>query len=264
MKNQYDKTQAIGSGGGARPNVRVSTHADGASSFQGRLAAIDWQRHAAELDEQGWTVVDGLLTAADADTVSLLYEHAAFRSHIVMARYGFGRGDYKYFAYPLPETVAALRAGIYPALAPIANRWYRALNIDVEFPPTHDAFIERCHRAAQQRPTPLMLDYGPSDYCCLHQDLYGEHVFPLQAVALLAQPGTDFTGGELLLTEQRPQMQSRATVVPLTKGDMVVFAVNDRPVRGTRGYYRVKMRHGVSKLHSGHRRTLGIIFHDAK
>jgi hypothetical protein len=264
MKDQCAGTQANPSRGSTCTGVPVLVSAGGDPSLRARLAAIDWQHHAAELDGQGWTVVSSLLTAAEADAVSSLYDRAAFRSHIVMGRYGFGQGDYKYFAYPLPDDVEALRAGIYPRLAPIANRWYRAMNIDGEFPPAHAAFIERCHSAGQRRPTPLMLDYGPSDYCCLHQDLYGEHVFPLQAVALLAQPGIDFTGGELMLTEQRPQMQSRATVVPLIKGDVVVFAVNDRPVRGTRGYYRVKMRHGVSKLHSGHRRTLGVIFHDAK
>jgi hypothetical protein len=234
------------------------------TSLADRLSALDWPGLTADLDQEGWTIIKGLLTDDETGALSDLYEHADFRSHIVMARYGFGRGDYKYFSYPLPEAVATLRKEIYPHLAPIANRWHQAMGMRADFPPAHAAFIERCRVAGQQRPTPLMLDYGPGDFCCLHQDLYGEHVFPMQAVALLAQPGADFTGGELVLNEQRPRMQSRAEVIPLAKGDVVIFAVNDRPVKGTRGFYRVKLRHGVSKLYSGHRRTLGVIFHDAK
>ncbi len=180
-----------------------------------------------------------------------------------MARHGYGRGEYKYFAYPLPALVEGLRTTLYPRLAPIANRWHEAMGIDVRFPPDHAAFIERCHAAGQTRPTPLLLQYGKNDYNCLHQDLYGEHVFPLQVAILLKEPGQDFEGGEFVLTEQRPRMQSRAEVVPLRKGDAVVFAVNSRPVRGTRGSYRVNLRHGVSTLRAGHRHTLGIIFHDA-
>jgi hypothetical protein len=180
-----------------------------------------------------------------------------------MARHGFGRGEYQYFAYPLPAPVAALRTAFFPHLAPVANRWNETMGLDVRYPDDHAAYLARCHRAGQAKPTPLLLRYGPDDYNCLHQDLYGEHVFPLQVAVLLSAPGRDFTGGEFVLTEQRPRMQSRAEVVPLAEGDGVIFAVNHRPVQGTRGPYRVKLRHGVSRLRSGHRHTLGIIFHDA-
>jgi uncharacterized protein len=229
-----------------------------------RVGAIDWPAASADLDAQGWAIFPWLLSAPECDAIVGLYgNEERFRSQVIMARHGYGRGEYKYFAYPLPELVEGLRTALYPRLAPIANQWHEAMGIDVRFPPDHAAFIERCHAAGQTRPTPLLLQYGKNDYNCLHQDLYGEHVFPLQVAILLKEPGQDFEGGEFVLTEQRPRMQSRAEVVPLRKGDAVVFAVNSRPVRGTRGSYRVNLRHGVSTLRSGHRHTLGIIFHDA-
>lgn len=227
------------------------------------LDRIDWGAVAADLDAQGWARIEGLLGAGECDAVAGLYDSGDFRSRVIMARHGYGRGEYRYFAYPLPDPVAALRAGLYPHLAPIANRWHQVMGIEVQFPASHAEFLHRCHAAGQTRPTPLLLRYGPGDYNCLHQDLYGEHVFPLQAAILLSQPGKDFDGGEFVLTEQRPRMQSRPAVVPLTKGDAVIFAVNQRPVQGTRGPYRVAMRHGVSALRAGQRHTLGIIFHDA-
>ncbi|EHK54375.1 hypothetical protein MAXJ12_25438 [Mesorhizobium alhagi CCNWXJ12-2] len=229
-----------------------------------RVEAIDWSAVSADLDLQGWANMPKLLSARECDTVAGRYDiDEDFRSHIIMARHGFGRGEYKYFAYPLPSLVEELRTDLYPHLAPIANRWHETMGRDVRFPDDHAAFIARCHAAGQTRPTPLLLQYGKDDYNALHQDLYGEHVFPLQVAVLLSEPGEDFEGGEFVLTEQRPRMQSRAMVVPLRQGDAVVFAVNSRPVQGTRGSYRVKLRHGVSKLRSGHRHTLGIIFHDA-
>jgi hypothetical protein len=180
-----------------------------------------------------------------------------------MAAHGFGRGEYKYFADPLPELIVALRRGFYPRLAPIADRWNEAMGVSVRYPAEHEAFLKRCHQAGQKRPTPLLLRYGPGDYNCLHQDVYGEHLFPLQIAILLSAPSHDFTGGEFVLTEQRPRMQSRAEVAPLTQGDGVIFAVRERPVQGTRGTYRVNLRHGVSRIRSGERFTLGVIFHDA-
>jgi hypothetical protein len=228
------------------------------------VEAIDWTAVAADLDAQGWAVVPRLLSGTACDAVAALYDRgAAFRSQIVMARHGFGRGEYKYFAYPLPPLVGNLRASLYPHLAPLANRWHERMGVEARFPADHAAFIARCHAAGQARPTPLLLRYGKDDYNCLHQDLYGAHVFPLQVALLLSEPDADFTGGEFVITEQRPRMQSRAMVVPLRKGDAVIFAVNSRPVQGARGAYRVTLRHGVSKLRSGHRHTLGIIFHDA-
>jgi hypothetical protein len=230
-----------------------------------RVEALDWSRVSTDLDAQGWAMLDQLLTPRECKEIACLYGGGGrFRSQVVMARHGFGRGEYKYFAYPLPDIVSELRTSIYPHLVPIANRWNDAMGIDVRYPPAHAEFLQRCHDAGQRRPTPLLLQYGKDDYNCLHQDLYGEHVFPLQVTFLLSRPGEDFTGGEFVLTEQRPRMQSRAEVVPLIQGEAVIFPVHHRPVQGTRGTYRVNMRHGVSRLHSGHRHTLGVIFHDAK
>jgi hypothetical protein len=230
-----------------------------------QVAAIDWRTVAESLDANGCAHLPDILAAEKCRAISAMYaDDTRFRSRVVMARHGFGSGEYKYFAYPLPALVRDLRTSLYPPLADIANRWNVALKSDVCFPATHAEFLERCHRAGQTRPTPLLLRYGEGDYNCLHQDLYGEHVFPLQVAFLLSRAGEDFTGGEFVLTEQRPRMQSRAEVVPLAQGDAVIFAVNDRPVQGTKGWYRVKMRHGVSRVRSGQRFTLGIIFHDAQ
>ena len=229
-----------------------------------RVAAIGWAAVSANLDAQGWAVLPGLLSTSECDDIAALYQvGVGFRSHIVMARHGFGQGEYRYFAYPLPPLVQEIRTALYPQFAPIANRWHERMGMDTRFPASHAAFLKRCHAAGQSRPTPLLLQYGAGDYNCLHQDLYGEHVFPLQVTALLSDPGRDFAGGEFVLTEQRPRMQTRAAVVPLVKGDAVVFAVNSRPAKGSRGDYRVKLRHGVSKVREGHCHTLGIIFHDA-
>jgi len=224
----------------------------------------DWQRIGTELDEQGWAILPGLLDDAACDAVAELYDsNTGFRSRVVMARHGFGRGEYRYFAYPLPGTIETLRTALYPPLAGIANGWQQRLGHAARFPADHAEYLAHCHAQGQTWPTPLLLRYGPGDYNCLHQDLYGDEVFPLQTAVLLAQPNTDFTGGEFVLTEQRPRMQSRVMVVPLSKGDGVVFAVNSRPVKGMRGDYQVKMRHGVSRLLTGQRHVLGIIFHDA-
>lgn len=229
-----------------------------------RNDSLDWARLEQQLDQDGCAVISSLLSPETCDEISALYERPEpFRSKVVMALHGFGRGEYKYFKYPLPDPVARLRSALYPRLVPIANRWYESMGLPTRFPESHEAFLQRCHAAGQERPTPLLLQYGPQDYNCLHQDLYGEHVFPLQVAILLSEPGEDFTGGEFVLTEQRPRMQSRPQVIGLKKGDALIFAVNQRPVKGVRGYYRVTMRHGVSRLHSGKRHTLGIIFHDA-
>lgn len=226
--------------------------------------SFDWQFITAQLDSGGCALLPRLLPAAACRELAALYcDDNRFRSRVVMSRHGFGRGEYKYFAYPLPALVAELRTELYPRLAPIANAWSTRLGEERRYPPTLAAFLERCHAAGQVKPTPLLLQYGPDDYNCLHQDLYGEWVFPLQMTVLLSQPDSDFTGGEFVLTEQRPRMQSRAEVVPLGLGDAVVFAVHHRPVRGTRGDYRVNLRHGVSRVRCGRRRTLGVIFHDA-
>ena len=231
---------------------------------EGRLASFDWPQVERDLDAQGSALLPGLLTPDECAAISGLYgREDGFRSRVVMSRHGFGRGEYRYFAYPLPALVGGLRTRLYPRLVPIANRWNEAMGIAARYPDDHAAFLARCHAAGQQRPTPLLLEYGPGDYNCLHQDLYGEHVFPLQLAVLLSEPGRDFTGGEFVLTEQRPRMQSRAEVAPLRQGDGLIFAVHHRPVGGTRGSYRVTMRHGVSQLRSGQRHTLGVIFHDA-
>jgi uncharacterized protein len=229
-----------------------------------RIASLDWVTILAELEQQGSALLPGLL---DADTCAGLAsrygQDEGFRSRVVMGRHGFGRGEYKYFAYPLPSPVAELRAGLYPRLVETANRWNAEMGLATRYPSEHETFLQSCHAAGQVRPTPLLLQYGVGDYNCLHQDLYGEQVFPMQVAVLLSEPGRDFTGGEFVLTEQRPRMQSRAEVAPLRQGDGLVFAVNQRPVRGTRGSYRVTMRHGVSQVRSGSRHTLGVIFHDA-
>ena len=233
-------------------------------TIDSRIDAVDWNAVSASLDKRGWATTGPFLTDEERRELIAAYdEDARFRSTVVMARHGYGRGEYRYFAYPLPPIVQALRAHLYALLVPIANRWHERMGVASRFPPTHQAFLDRCHEAGQRRPTLLLLRYGPDDYNCLHQDLHGEHVFPLQVAILLSQPGSDFAGGEFVLTEQRPRMQSRASVVPLAKGDAVVFAVNSRPVRGSRGDYRVALRHGVSTVRRGQRHTLGLIFHDA-
>jgi hypothetical protein len=235
------------------------------STFAARIEALDWPQATRDLDAQGCAVLKGLLSAEDCRALAALYpDDGHFRSRVVMGRHGFGRGEYKYFVYPLPAVIAELRPALYARLRDVANRWNDAMGIDIRYPESHDAFLKRCHAAGQTRPTPLLLQYETGDYNCLHQDLYGEHVFPLQVAFLLSEPGRDFTGGEFVLTEQRPRMQSRPEVVPLAQGDAVAFAVHHRPVQGTRGTYRVNLRHGVSRIRSGHRHTLGVIFHDAK
>ena len=235
-----------------------------ARNIASRVKSLDWERVSKDLDAQGCAMIEGLITPEECDALAGLYpEDGIFRSRVVMRQHGFGRGEYKYFSYPLPDIIAGLRTAIYPRLAPIANRWNAAMGSDVRYPEKHADYIARCHAAGQLKPTPLLLQYGADDYNCLHQDLYGEHVFPLQVTILLSEPERDFTGGEFVLTEQRPRMQSRPEVVPLRQGDAVVFAVHHRPVQGTRGVYRVKLRHGVSRVRSGHRHTLGVIFHDA-
>ena len=237
------------------PTPDIAAHVD----------AIDWAQAESELDTQGCAALKSLLSPDQCRALAALYpDDAHFRSRVVMGSHGFGRGEYKYFAYPLPEVIAGLRPALYARLWPIANRWNEAMGIDIRYPQEHDAFLKRCHAAGQTRPTPLLLQYRAGDYNCLHQDLYGEHVFPLQVAILLSEPERDFTGGEFVLTEQRPRMQSRAEVVPLLQGDAVAFAVHHRPVQGTRGTYRVNLRHGVSRVRSGQRHTVGVIFHDAK
>ena len=230
-----------------------------------RLHDIPWTELSADLDGSGWAILKDILSVEECQALARLYaDNSHFRSHVIMGRHGFGRGEYKYFSYPLPDLIAELRTALYRQLAPLANRWNERMGLAVRYPDDHAAFIARCHEAGQARPTPLLLQYGAGDYNCLHQDLYGEHVFPFQVALLLAEPQREFTGGEFVLTEQRPRMQSRAEVVPLGQGDGVIFAVHHRPVQGARGTYRVNLRHGVSRVRSGSRHTVGIIFHDAK
>jgi len=245
--------------------ARKDQECSAAVSVATRVAELDWTTMAESLDAEGCARTGRLLTADECEALAASYpSDPPFRSRVVMARHGFGRGEYKYFAYPLPDLVLGLRTALYSKLAAIANRWNEAMSIAVRFPGEHQDFLKRCHQAGQPRPTPLLLQYGPGDYNCLHQDLYGQHVFPLQATVLLSKPGADFSGGEFVLTEQRPRMQSRAEVVTLRQGEAVIFPVHHRPVQGTRGIYRVNMRHGVSRIREGHRHTLGVIFHDAK
>jgi len=227
--------------------------------------ALDWNEISGNLNRAGCAVLGGILSAAECAALAESYQmDAIFRSKVVMARHGFGRGEYQYFAYPLPERVAALREMLYPPLAEMANRWSEAMGVETRYPERLEEYLKICHEAGQTKPTPLLLSYQPGDYNCLHQDLYGEHVFPLQATVLLTEPGRDFTGGAFVLTEQRPRMQSRVEVVELRRGDCVIFPVRYRPVEGSLGFYRVAMRHGVSRVLSGQRYTLGVIFHDAK
>jgi uncharacterized protein len=247
----------------ATPSTRATAQAIGVDSDD-RIGSLEWQKILDSLDASGSALLSGLLTADVCQQISSMYpvpDH--FRSRVVMARHGFGRGEYQYFQYPLPSIIEDFRGSLYARFVPLANAWNEAMKIDVQYPDEHREFLQRCHTAGQVRPTPLLLQYGVGDYNCLHQDLYGEHVFPIQVAILLSQPGRDFSGGEFVLTEQRPRMQSRPQVVALKQGDAVAFAVNHRPVTGSRGIYRVKMRHGVSQVNIGHRHTLGIIFHDA-
>lgn len=230
-----------------------------------QMNRLDWPLLEQNLDQEGNAVIRNLLPTPQCRILRDLYaEPGRFRSKVIMARHGFGRGEYQYFRYPLPDLVQQLREALYPRLVPLANRWNACMGIEARYPDRHADFIQRCHAAGQLRPTPLLLQYGPQDYNCLHQDLYGEQVFPLQVAILLSAPGQDFTGGEFVLTEQRPRMQSRPQVIDLKQGDAVVFAVHQRPIKGVRGYYRVNMRHGVSRVDDGRRHTLGIIFHDAQ
>lgn len=246
--------------GAARPLTSSAL----AQSVAERVRLIGWEEVSRDLDAEGRALVERFLTPAECASLAALYnQEELFRSRVVMARHGFGRGEYKYFRYPLPELIAALRTAVYRHLAGIANRWNSEMGIAVQYPQQHMDFIKRCHQAGQVKPTPLMLQYEKDDYNCLHQDLYGEHVFPLQLTVLLSEPQKDFTGGEFVMTEQRPRMQSRPMVVPLRQGDGVIFAVQHRPVTGKRGTYRVNLRHGVSRIRSGHRQTLGVIFYDA-
>jgi hypothetical protein len=247
-------------------SIRAPTRssASATSSAEARVVAYDWQGLVRDLDSYGCAILPKLLSTGECRTVATLYpDESRFRSHIHMARHGFGKGEYRYFKYPLPDLVGDLRTALYPPLADLANDWNGRMGLDERYPAEHAAFLKQCHDAGQTRPTPLLLQYVAGDFNCLHQDLYGALAFPIQVAILLSEPGKDFTGGEFVLTEQRPRMQSRAEVVPLRQGDGVAFAVHNRPVQGTKGSYRVNLRHGVSRVRSGMRHTVGIIFHDA-
>jgi hypothetical protein len=228
-----------------------------------RVDDLDWPELLASLDESGFAIVSGLVDEDECARLARLYDTGNFRSRVIMSRHGFGRGEYQYFAYPLPDEIQQLRSTLYSRLVPLANQWQEHSGCEPRFPERHEQLLARCHAAGQLRPTPLLLRYGAGDFNCLHQDLYGEQVFPLQMAVLLSRPDVDFTGGEFVLTEQRPRQQSRVEVVPLCQGDAVIFAVNERPVRGSRGFHRVRMRHGVSRVRAGQRHTLGVILHDA-
>ena len=246
-------------------SVPAKKDAEPFQNAERRVAQYDWEELTAQLDGYGNAVMQGLLSPQECDDVATLYpQDGKFRSHVHMARHGFGKGEYKYFKYPLPDQIGGLRRALYPRLAVVANEWNRRMGVELRYPDRHAEFLKSCHDAGQERPTPLLLQYVPGDFNCLHQDLYGDLAFPIQVAILLSEPGRDFTGGEFVLTEQRPRMQSRAEVVPLKKGDAVAFAVHNRPVQGTKGTYRVNLRHGVSRLRFGKRHTVGIIFHDAK
>ena len=248
-------------------NAKLATLSSASAGFaaEARVAAYDWKALAAELDGFGCAVLPKLLTPEECRQVAALYpDESQFRSHIIMARHGFGKGEYRYFKYPLPDLIGGLRTALYPRLASVSNAWNQRMGIDARYPDEHAAFLKECHDAGQTRPTPLLLQYVPGDFNCLHQDLYGDLAFPIQVAILLSEPGRDFTGGEFALTEQRPRMQSRVEVVPLRQGDAVAFAVHNRPVQGSKGNYRVNLRHGVSRVRSGMRHTIGIIFHDAR
>lgn len=246
-------------------HARKAVPASADTSSEARIAAYDWATLASELDGYGCAIIPNLLSSAECRAISALYpDESHFRSHIIMSRHGFGKGEYRYFNYPLPDLIGDLRTALYPRLASIANVWNERMGMDQRFPADHASFLQDCHDAGQTRPTPLLLQYVPGDFNCLHQDLYGDIAFPIQVAILLSQPFKDFSGGEFVLTEQRPRMQSRVEVVPLLQGDAVAFAVHNRPIQGTKGNYRVNLRHGVSRIRSGMRHTAGIIFHDAR
>jgi hypothetical protein len=247
-----------------KPRLSIMSSRSAVNAAEARVAAQDWQTITGDLDKYGCAVLPRLLSPEECRAIAGLYpDESHFRSHVHMARHGFGKGEYRYFKYPLPDLLGGLRTALYPYLAGVANAWNGRMGLDERYPDNHASFLKRCHEGGQTRPTPLLLQYVPGDFNCLHQDLYGDLAFPIQVAILLSEPGKDFTGGEFVLTEQRPRMQSRAEVVPLRQGDAVAFAVHNRPVQGSKGNYRVNLRHGVSRVRSGMRHTVGIIFHDA-